>query len=62
MRYEPDVLTRLADEHTKAWAAAEEWLSKSAWRAVARIDPHHAPWFDAYYAWPPTTDHTDHPV
>jgi SAM-dependent methyltransferase len=60
VRYEPDVLTRLADEHTKAWAAAEEWLSKSAWRAVARFDPHHAPWFDAYYEWRPNQNHGSH--
>lgn len=47
---EGDVLTRLADEDTKAWAAWEETLLKLAWRAayLARgVDV--APWIDVYY-------------
>jgi Methyltransferase domain len=51
IRFDPDVLTRLADRQTKSWAAAEEWVSKAAWKAVAAVDPRHAPWFDVYYSW-----------
>ena len=46
---DPDVLTRLADEQNTAWAAAEERATKLAWRAVSRLTPRWAPWFDAYY-------------
>jgi SAM-dependent methyltransferase len=45
----PDVLVRLADEATKAWAHAEERALKAAWRAAAALDPPLAPWCDAFY-------------
>jgi SAM-dependent methyltransferase len=52
----PDVLTRLADAHTKTWAAWEERALKRAWQTAARLDATRpgcsgtvAPWFDAYY-------------
>ncbi|HYB99279.1 MAG TPA: class I SAM-dependent methyltransferase [Candidatus Limnocylindrales bacterium] len=55
-----DVLTRLADDQTRPWAACEERVLKGAWRAAARaaaaIAPERAadrtPWFDAYYRMP----------
>ena len=46
---DPDVLTRLADAQSTAWAAAEERLSKWLWIALGRLAPRRAPWFDAYY-------------
>jgi len=52
----PDVLTRLADVHTKAWAASEERVLKRVWQTAAQMDALRpgcsgaiAPWFDAYY-------------
>jgi len=44
-----DVLTRLADDRTRAWAAWEERLLKAAWRGLARVNLIQAPWIDAYY-------------
>jgi SAM-dependent methyltransferase len=44
-----DVLTRLADAQNTAWAAAEERALKLGWRAIGRLAPRRAPWFDAYY-------------
>jgi SAM-dependent methyltransferase len=46
---EPDMLTRLADHRTKAWAVWEEWLVKSAWRTLARARLVEAPWMDLYF-------------
>jgi hypothetical protein len=46
-----DVLARLADEHTKRWAAAEERACKALWRlwiaGAGAGGP--APWLDCYY-------------
>jgi SAM-dependent methyltransferase len=46
---DPDTLTRLADDHTKTWAAWEERLLKLAWRGLARAGVAQPPWIDAYY-------------
>jgi len=45
----PDMLVRLSDEHTRAWAVWEEAASKRLWRLIAWRRPRAAPWFDAYY-------------
>ena len=50
---EADVLTRLADEQTKTWAAWEERALKALWLLYVRVFPsgiaEHAPWLDVYY-------------
>jgi hypothetical protein len=52
---EVDTLVPLADTHTKRWAALEEWIIKTGWRWVSRVDqrrhgvPTLAPWIDVYY-------------
>jgi SAM-dependent methyltransferase len=43
-----DVLVPLADEWTRPWARAEERLTKAAMRALARVRPNDAPWFEIY--------------
>ena len=42
-----DVLVPTADEWTRRWARAEEWLTKLAIRAVGH-SPDARPWFEAY--------------
>lgn len=48
----PDTLVRLADATTRGWAAVEERLVKSAWRAAwtlaGRRGVEGAPWLDVY--------------
>lgn len=49
---EPDVLCRLADRDTRAWAWAEEWALKRAARLAARAERggfRRAPWLDLYF-------------
>ncbi len=50
---EGDVLTRLADDETKTWAAWEERILKALWTLANRLDPssiaERAPWLDVYY-------------
>jgi hypothetical protein len=46
---DPDMITRLADERTKWWAAWEERLLKGAWRGLVKLRVARAPWLDAYY-------------
>ncbi len=46
---DPDILTRLADDQTRAWAAWEERLVKGTWRALARAGLAEPPWLDLYY-------------
>ncbi len=50
---EGDVLTRLADEQTKSWAAWEERILKALWTMANRFHPSsiaaRAPWLDVYY-------------
>jgi SAM-dependent methyltransferase len=48
--FRADVLVRLADGATKAWAHVEERALKAACRAAGALDPRLAPWYDAYYA------------
>lgn len=61
LAFQADVLTRLADARTKAWAAWEESALKTLCRAANALDitdkPRGAgiaPWFDAYYQHAPT--------
>ncbi|HYC56016.1 MAG TPA: class I SAM-dependent methyltransferase [Candidatus Binatia bacterium] len=53
VHFDPDVLTRLADETNRPWAVWEERVLKTAWLAAAKAAPGRAeelaPWFDAYY-------------
>jgi SAM-dependent methyltransferase len=56
---DPDVLPRLSDGETRAWAAWEEAAIKRSWRAAVRLSlaltsraATLVPWFDAYYRLP----------
>jgi len=53
VQVEGDVLTRLADEQTKTWAAWEERILKALWALASRADPSsiaaRAAWLDVYY-------------
>jgi SAM-dependent methyltransferase len=43
-----DVLVPLADEWTRPWARVEERIAKGLMRALARVRPTDAPWFEIY--------------